>query len=282
MPCVGVSDLLGSSGGVATHDHVCCAFDERDDYRSQAVAFLSEGIELGLQVAYVGTGTVGALTEELTEIDGLDELIATDALRVMLLDDAYGVEPKRPVEQVADYADATAKALRAGFGGLRVAADATSLVRSSEHLDAFARYEHLIDRYMASAPFSAMCGYDRRAIDRDALEDIACMHPLGSEGTSAFCLFAVDDHTLALRGEIDIASQPAFERALARVDPPGRRNLVLEISGLEFVDHRGLLALSRYASAHEIMIVLQSESAIVRRLIEVLGIPHITTAGGSS
>lgn len=276
------NDLVGANRAVGAHDHVCCTFDERDDYRSQAVAFLSDGIELGLQVAYIGTGTIGALTGELSEIDGLDELVATDTLRVMLLDDSYGVEPNRPAEQVAVYADATVKALRAGFRGLRVAADATSLVPSPQHLDAFARYEHLIDRYMASAPFSAICGYDRRAIDRDALEDIACMHPVASEGTSAFHLFAADDHTLALRGEIDIASQAAFERALGRVHPPDAKHLFLDVSGLDFVDHRGLVALSQYADAHDTTVVLQSEPAIVRRLIEILGIPHITTAGGSS
>ena len=81
-----------------------------------------------------------------------------------------------PDAQVRAYAAATGAALAADFTGLRVVAEATPLVRTPEQLDAFARYEPMIDGYMVTHPFSAMCAYDRRILDESAIAQLACLH----------------------------------------------------------------------------------------------------------
>jgi anti-sigma B factor antagonist len=54
-----------------------------------------------------------------------------------------------------------------------------------------------------------------------------------------------DRHTIALSGELDIASAPILEQALADACSAGAREVVLDMSGLEFMDSTGLRAVLR-------------------------------------
>jgi hypothetical protein len=120
-----------------------------------------------------------------------DKELRDDALQVVSLDSTYTTGTVvDPAAQVQLYAAATAEALDAGFTGLRVAAEVTQLVRTPAQLDAFARYEHLVDRYMATHPMSAMCSYDRGELGDDVIAQLACMHPCAHAGAAPFHLHA--------------------------------------------------------------------------------------------
>ncbi|MCE6995451.1 MEDS domain-containing protein [Saccharothrix sp. S26] len=82
-----------------------------------------------------------------------------------------------PEQQVRVCADATQEALAAGFTGLLVVADVTPLVSTPARLEAFARYEHLVDCYMATHPLAGMCAYDRVQLGDAAVAQVACLHP---------------------------------------------------------------------------------------------------------
>lgn len=61
--------------------------------------------------------------------------------------------------------------------------------------------------------------------------------------------FSIEDrsdgsaHALLLRGELDIASAPALEGAFQQLCEGGARELVLDLSRLEFMDSTGLNAI---------------------------------------
>jgi anti-sigma B factor antagonist len=52
-------------------------------------------------------------------------------------------------------------------------------------------------------------------------------------------------HTIALSGELDIASAPVLEEAMIEACSAGAREVVLDLGGLEFMDSTGLRAILR-------------------------------------
>lgn len=270
--------------GVATdpaalreRDHVCWAFDDRTVFVENAIGFLREGLWRGMRVAYVGALPLHELIEEVRPLGDVDALMFQHRLRVgSLLDshpDGYVGDERR---QLAATQENTRQAERDGFSGYRVASDATSMVRTAKQRDAFTRFEHLVDRMMASEPFSAMCGYDRGTVGAAAVEELACVHPL-AVSESAFHLYAPARASLALAGEIDAASGNLFRWALTRLQPQAGRALELDISGLGFIDHRALITLEEDARRRGRVITLRGGRQIVSNLASILCLDHVRT-----
>ncbi|ADJ49121.1 hypothetical protein AMES_7295 [Amycolatopsis mediterranei S699] len=203
---------------------------------------------------YVAPGDEAALAGQLRADERCDEGLERGAVQVASVEATYRTGAVvDPAGQVEHYAAATSEALAAGFTGLRVAADATSLVRTPAQVDAFARYEHLVDHYLAGHPMSAMCGQDVAELGREAVAQLACMHPAAHDGATPFHLHAHarDGSAAALDGELDLEARrlwpPVLERAGLR---PEGGTIAIDAAGLEFVDHRSLVALAGYAERH--------------------------------
>ncbi len=271
------SGLAEHGRGFGPHDHVCWRYRDARDLHGRVREFLSEGLALGHQVRYVGTGDPEALAGDLDGIDGIREALRSGAAQVASLDATYPVGAVvEPAVQVRSYAEATDAALAAGFAGLRVAADCTSLVRTPEQLDAFSRYEHRIDRYMLDRPFSAMCAYDADEVDDHAFAQLACMHPNTNAPFPGFRLHAGEDRTTAFAGEVDQFTEDLFALALHRADlRPRDGELVFDTSGLTFLDHRTLLRLSRHAADHDASVVLRTSWPGVSTLVDVLDLTNV-------
>lgn len=272
--------VVDSACGLGPHDHCCVIVTDPRELRPRVLEFLGEGLERRQRVAYVGRRPVDELLADLAQLDGLDDLLAAGALRVRSTSAVYeaaGV-PVDPDAQVTHYASETTAALRDGFTGLRVAADATSQVRTPEQRDAFTRYEHLIDRYMARHPFSAMCAYRRDELPDDTISRLATLHPVLHGVAAPFQLFGSDSGALTLRGELDITTVELFEQALECVGRPEGSEVVVDFGGVAFVDHRALLTLARYARRHDVTVRLESEAAVVRRVVAALDITEIMTS----
>ena len=240
--------------------HVCFVFDTPADFVAGARAFLAEGLRAGERVCLVGP-----------PVDGLD----LDGVERASVDDLYPPGAViDPPAQVAAYAARTAEALAAGYTGFRVAADATSLVRDPEQLRAFARYEHLVDRYMTGHPYSALCAYDRAALGHDTVVRLDCLHPDGNTDTAPFRLYACPPArgSAALAGELDLAGHALFPEALERADPPPVDGaLVFDAAGLTFVDHHALLALAEHAGRRGLVAVLRDGPPGAARLADLIG-----------
>lgn len=250
----------------AWHGHVCWTFEESATFQKHARDFLAEGVAAGERVWYVGF-------EPFPELPGLGTAVQYKSLASMYDDDGV-VDPPA---QLAVYRAATEEALAEGYTGLRVVADDTSLVRTPEQLDAFARYEHLIDRYRQTAPFSAACGFNRAELGGRAIAELTCMHPAGNADV-LFRLYACrpEEGSATLSGEIDESNRDIFVKALERAElrPVGGR-LVLLAEDLRFIDHRTLLHLEAYAQRRAATIVLCTRLHAVTRLIQLFGLTRV-------
>jgi anti-anti-sigma regulatory factor len=259
------------------HDHLCWPFDDRAEFLRLLADFLSAGLAQGLKVVYAAEGSPESMRADLAAIPRLEEEIARGALELAALGDLYEAgAPLDPEHTLETFADATETALADGFLGLRAAADSTSLVQSDAQLDAFVAWEHLADRYMATHSFSGMCAFDRGKVSPRGISLLSCMHPQVREGTTLFRLFVPGtDADIALAGEIDATVTDLFEECLSRIGRPGPRELVVEATGLEFVDHRALVALGGLARRCGTSAVLRTTSGVPAKLIEILDLEGI-------
>lgn len=263
------------------HDHVCWSYDDIADFRDRAREYLAEGLALGQRVWYVAAETgAGALSGAA----GFDAALASGAAQVTSLGDTYASGAVVvPEDQVRAYAAATEEALADGYTGLRVAAEATPLVRTPVQLAAFLRYEHLVDRYMAERPFSAMCGYDSTLLEGSAVTKLAGVHPCSNRPVP-FRLHAVTEGpngdsgpaggALELGGELDASGHELLGALLERIDA-GSDGLVVHAPELSFIDHRGLLMLADSARRRGGGLLLRTRATGAARLVEVLDIPDV-------
>lgn len=250
--------LNGKTGGNTppAYGHACLAYDDPAVFEAAAHDFLAEGRAAGERVWFIAEWAprhwdfrpevmpVGEHYPEGTVID--------------------------PAAGVAAYAEATARALADGFTGLRVAADATPLVRTPAQLEAFTRYEVQVDRYMRTHQFAAMCAYDRTLLDDGAVDQLACLHP---ESEAPFRLFTPHPGSgdAALTGELDETTRPLFLQALRRAElRPAGAELVLDAGELGFIDHNSLLHLDAHARSLGTTAVLRTRRPAAARLAELL------------
>ncbi|ANZ41260.1 hypothetical protein BBK82_40130 [Lentzea guizhouensis] len=273
MRTSGVTDVVV---GMSSSDHLCWSFDDFAEFQARAVEFLADGLERGQRACYVARGDAEELTGHLASSPVLAAALRDGSAEVISLESRYRTgSTVSPADQVAAYAEATRAALHDGFTGLRVAADATALVGSPASLDAFCRYEHLIDRYMTGSPFSAMCAYRRPELPAGTVEQLASMHPVTNPHGAPFRLHATADG-IALHGEVDRASRDLLPLALLRAGPSvNGGELRVDATGLRFIDHRGLLALHDCARSHAATLVLRSEKAALARLVSILGLENV-------
>jgi anti-anti-sigma regulatory factor len=262
-----------------TCGHVCWSYDNPAEFESRARDFLAAGLAAGEQAWYVTPGRPEHATDRMRGLDGFQEALHRGAAKVVALDATYSYDYiVDPPEQVRSYAAATEGALAAGYTGFRVVAEATSLVRTPAQLEAFARYEYLIDRYMRTHSMSAMCGYDRRALGDSVIAQLACMHPQNNVDEVLFRLHACNpgDGCAALAGELDLSNHELFSTALDRADlRPTEGELVVQATNLRFIDHRSLLHLRDLARRREATVVLRTSGSAPARLVALLNLSEV-------
>jgi hypothetical protein len=246
------------------HEHVCLGYDDPTAFVSAARAFLVEGQRAGERVCLV------APSEARFELEGMEFVAAELAFPPGVVVD--------PAAVVADCAARTEAALAEGFAGYRVAADATRLVGTPEQLTAFARFEHLIDQYIAGHPYVAMCAYDRGVVGADTVAQVACLHPRSNGDQPMFRLYACASGrgSATVDGELDLNSHDLWPQVLERAEVPAvAGRLEFDASGLVFVDHNAVLAFAEHARRRGLVAVLRSAPTGTARLVELMGIESI-------
>jgi hypothetical protein len=247
---------VDSVRGLGLHAHVCWSYDDKAEFQRRAREFLAEGLALGQRVCHV------------------NDHCRPDAV----------LEPEA---QVAEYAAATEQALADGFAGLRVAVDVTALVWQPAQIDAVARYEHLIEQYMVTHPFAALCGYNRAELGEQTVAQLACMHPNTTRDATPFRLYGSTDAgcSAELAGELDLLSAELFPTALRRANPrPHRGRVVLDAAKVGFMDHRSLIALDDHARDRGIPVLLRTDLSTPARVIDALDLTgvRVDLAAGSA
>jgi anti-sigma B factor antagonist len=83
------------------------------------------------------------------------------------------------------------------------------------------------------------------------------------------------EHRLVLAGELDIASAPLLEDTIASLAANGTGRIVVDLSGVTFMDSTGLRALlsgDKLCAANGQAFALSGASGPVRRLFELTGV----------
>ena len=273
--------LFGGAGSVwspGVRGHACCLHGDVADYRRRLVDFFAEGVQDGLRVAYVSSDGAEAARADLAGLGDLDRLLAAGAVHVLSGRDVYGAGgPVDPERVVASVATATEQALADGFGGLAVSADATELVGTPVQKDAFARCEFLVDRYMANYPLWALCGYGLE-LGNDTVAEFALLHTPAPSNEAPLQVFGCADGVIGLAGECDPVGVAALGRVLPRLGTTDGRALVVDMAGVEQVDHRLLLTLDRYARENGVTLSLRSAPPLAARLMELLPVSSLQLA----
>jgi hypothetical protein len=272
------SAFLDTAEELGPHAHVCWAFDQPAEFRARAGRFLADGLAAGELVIYVDGSATTWPDEEL----GREFQAARDAgrARVMSLGELYPAGTTvHPEAQAALFADTVEDALARGFAGLRVAADVTALVETAPQRDAFSRYEHLVDRQIAGAPLSGMCGIQRPALGAAAAAELACLHPLASVDSTTFLLYPAGDPavSLVLSGELDLNTQAVLSSALRRIELPAIDGaVVIDAVGLTFVDHRALYEIVSVITDRGSTVVMQAKGeGVLSTLANLLCLPGL-------
>lgn len=247
MPQVRCQGLVDSPEGLGPDGHACWSYSDLEgDFRDAAVAFLAEGVELGQALMFVG----GAAAEEVVRsVEPLRSMVRDGTLRIAPFITVYPGGRRLPnADQWATYARATARAVEGGATGLRVLAEVTSLASPEGAWVGQARWESYADRRMSDFNLAALCCFERSAITPDGLGAIASAHPVVDrrlEELVPFRLYGRSD-ALAIVGEVDAFASHTLRHLLrARNDHEG--DLVLDLTGLTFIEHTGVRAIHEYA-----------------------------------
>jgi anti-sigma B factor antagonist len=84
-----------------------------------------------------------------------------------------------------------------------------------------------------------------------------------------------DVHVIAVRGELDLANGDELQRELLRVEATDARSIVVDLSGLRFMDSTGirvLLSADARSRADSDRLTLLRGPAAVQRVLEITGV----------
>jgi anti-anti-sigma regulatory factor len=271
---VRAAGLLTDPAGVVQADHVCWVYDDDEDFADVARRYLEEGLARGERLLYIGEPHPADLATDDGPLADVDGLIARGALQVLDLRTGYQSSGSfTPAEQLAFYEAATADARAAGYTGLCVVAEISGLAADPVRRPDLVRWEHLADEFMGSGSgMRALCAY-RSDLGREALTDVASVHPLVHDDAGGPPFRAwFEGEAIALGGALDTFGADRLEQVLTgtHVDRPV---VTLDLSGVEFVDVGGARAIARWARLLQdrgSALELTGTSRVFRRMWRIL------------
>lgn len=246
------------------HDHTVWFGDGIDDLRRLANRALGAGARRGEKLLLVA--------DRLGALDEVDGLLASGQLEVMTTDTVYSAGATLDAAAMLSFFERLLDdAVSDGYRGLRVVADNTAWASDDEEI--FRRWltwEQMTDRFQASSEVTGICYFDRTRLTGERQMVLAALHTAHGRTTPEppFTLTAGPAGTSLLAGELDLYSADAF--ALVVAAAPSEVPLVVDLSRVDFIDHRALLVLARAASpSHPVR--LRRAAPIHRKLVELLG-----------
>lgn len=263
----------------ASFRHVGYKFYDRTGFHARAARFIGEGLAADQRIEFVGPGSPEQLRAELTALPGVGEQLNAAGAGVTPTAEFYpvvaGTDVVDPQVAIAAWAAAVNKAVGAGYAGLRVVADATTLARRPEQREALSRLEFLLGRNSSASPFALMCAYDGNQLAAGA-DELCCLHPQSGSAGPGFALHAEPGIAFALTGELDGGNDHIYLKALRRIwSLIGDDPIIIDTQHLGFVSHQQLYTLDHYARTDGRKIILRTDQGIITRLVRVLDFTNI-------
>jgi|SRR5450756_19181 len=140
-----------------------------------------------------------------------------------------------------------------GFSGLRGASEMSLTLAPVDHLDQAVEYETALhDALFAGHPdrrHTALCYWDERLFGgTEAMEAVRAVHPVTVLPRAGALHVAVTADGVTITGDGDLANRAEFDAALRTLGRLPRATLVLDITGLSFLDANSAGAVIRLAA----------------------------------
>lgn len=253
-------------------DHLCHAYDSREELSEQACAYLAEGIGLGQRAVVLAPARELALAREIADLAALDASGAApvDVIELSRFVGNGAVDVKGALRSMDA---ALTSALQQGCTGVRTVAMLTHLATEPMLRPGLGAWEHALGQWQSSRPVASACCFDRAVLGDKAVQEFACLHPrVVTIGSAVPFRLYFRASQLVLDGEIDSFTAPLLAQALRHVRAvPGER-LVIDARSLTFINHRGLVALVDGLARRCGGVTLLGAPALVTRLRPNLGV----------
>lgn len=265
--------MLDQAASTEHGDHSCFAYGSADARRRMVTDYLREGLRRNEKLYFVAPDPEKRLRKDLALPDPeVRTLLQSGRLSLLPVEVAYLPNGEFDADtRLSTYVDLTRAAVREGFAGLRVAADATSVAVDPRAMERFASYELRAGVLAAQMPFAALCLYDRRECGHEAIEMLHTVHTRNLDvdrpARPRYRLYPVRNR-FVLAGEIDLTTAASLSHLLATAARE-RGSLTLDVSEVSFIDVAGMRALERAANAVEDAVVV-STSVAFRRVWDVV------------
>ena len=246
--------VVSTAAGLIPFGHACWAYHERNELAARGLEYAADGLAAGQYVEFVGPAG------DLEFHAQLAEQAARRAVRRGARPETAGIRDLAdyyvyrapgvvaPEQSIAGLLAACDNALAAGYTGVRAIVDGTSVARTAEQRDSYARFEYLIDRKMRTLPVGALCVYDAGELGPAAVAELACLHPCVSAGAAPFRLYAEEDADFAIAGTIaGRAAEDLLRAALRQVTVAPGRELIVDARRADYISEGAVATFHQYA-----------------------------------
>jgi anti-anti-sigma regulatory factor len=257
-------------------DHACLHFDD-DDARWEVLAvFARTGFALGEKVMFfVDRGTSeDEVVERISSHDGSARAARSSGqLAVYSTPSWYTPDARfdasRTISQTLEKIET---ACREGYPGVRATGDMGWALRPGMQLSELVEYEEAAHRELfADGRFTGICQYDQQRFSSQLTGTMSAIHSLTVIERIGDLHVSFTDSGLRLAGDSDLWSRGKLTAALKRVREQSGGRMLLDLSGLSFMDGHSAGAIIHMAarmSAGELLEVRcgQHHASILRLL----------------
>ncbi|MEU4428488.1 MEDS domain-containing protein [Actinoplanes sp. NPDC024001] len=274
----------GSIERLLPGDHACVVVGDDHARLRSLTTFIRAGLREHHRILYFGPGA-DAIEAELGTAAAA--ALGSGQLRMGTPETTYlasgAFDPRATVE---GWRVESAIARDAGYHGLRAIGDMSWASRPVPGAELLAGYEAQVNRVFADGYAMAMCLYDRRLFSEAELQRVCWAHPAtvedGTDPRGVPQLRAVrtgDPVGIRLEGEADLTNRHALRAVmenLAADMPVTEEPLVVDVSGLRFIDAAAARILTGAAAADATRIRVVGCTPAMRRLLVFNGASAIT------
>lgn len=255
-----------SAASLRPHDHTVWFGGGQADLYAMASEAFAEGLRRNEKLMFV------ADEPDASRLRGIDveSLLESGQLEMADVGDVYGGNDFSASAQLATFQHVLAESLAAGYSGIRVVADNTSLTQGDDaSFERWLAWEQLTDHFQAESAVTGICFFDRGALSPQRISDLAALHPVQAQANAATSPFAVfaDRDSVMLVGSVGAGDREPLRRLLATVDFTLKPSL--DLSATHLLDDTALLVLGELATAERPLTLIGNDH--LRRRLASLG-----------
>lgn len=174
------SRLLTALERLKIHDHLCLFYETKEQQIAATVPFMRIGLARGEKCLFVSDEKTSPAFLNAMKQDGVNVDAAMKSGALCLADKKKSYLRKSrfdPDEMLSFLGEATQAAVQEGFSALRGIGEMTWALEGGTEAEKLMEYESKLNLFAPTAPFTAMCQYDRSRFSHDDILKAIQTHP---------------------------------------------------------------------------------------------------------